>query len=377
VEDRVNRLIQSDQHLDQIEAALDQRIKKNRKDKHSQKLLGDLLFRTNDLDRAFEAYKTVDELHGTGGRYILRFIQTCLTQGLFDQAIESSNYLLSLQTPMDVAAVAQLYIARSYEGQEKFDDAISTYEGIKNTYESFFPHETAFSRFQIGEINLFQFKKPDDAFPRYLNVVLHHEDSNLYPLALVRLGDCMMVKGDLDSARALLTGALKKPKSDLVREEIDPKGFYVNNSLERIIVMGENQELDRPLLSIFANALLEKLQGRSESALSGLDQLISAKSEKLSDLAQLEIGKIYRDEEKFSESLKAFEKLLQEYPQSLFRAQAQKLIGDVYNYDLEEREKAIEAYQKLLKEYDRSVYVDETRDKLRELQAETAPPSSG
>ncbi|UCB52801.1 MAG: tetratricopeptide repeat protein, partial [Candidatus Zixiibacteriota bacterium] len=124
-------------------------------------------------------------------------------------------------------------------------------------------------------------------------------------------------------------------------------------------------------------ALLEKLQGDDESAISTFDKIISAKSEKLSHLAQLEKGRIYREEKKYSESIKAFEKLLNEYPESYFCAQAQKLIGDVYYYDLNDRAKAIAAYQKLLKDYERSVYVDETRDKLRELQAEVSPTSSG
>ena len=94
-------------------------------------------------------------------------------------------------------------------------------------------------------------------------------------------------------------------------------------------------------------------------------------------LAQLEKGRIYREEKKFSESIKAFEQLLKEYPESYFCAQAQKLIGDVYNHNLNDKVKAVEAYQKFLKDYERSVYVDETRDKLRELQVEVSPGSSG
>ncbi|MGB2988571.1 MAG: tetratricopeptide repeat protein, partial [Candidatus Zixiibacteriota bacterium] len=225
-----------------------------------------------------------------------------------------------------------------------------------------------------------------------------------FPAALVRRGDCKMAKGELDSARFYFKMALRDHRVEPKLEEINfklteigffqgnfeeaqegysriiadfPKGFYVNNSLERIIVIGENQELDRPLLAIFAKALLEKLQGKDESAISKLDRVISAKSEKLSHLAQLEKGRIYREEKKFSESIKAFEELLKEYPESYFCAQAQKLIGDVYYYDLNDKAKAVEAYQKFLKDYERSVYVDETRDKLRELQAEVSPGSSG
>jgi tetratricopeptide (TPR) repeat protein len=236
------------------------------------------------------------------------------------------------------------------------------------------------------------------------NVLFNYQDSDWYPEALVRLGDCMMVKGDLDSARILFSKALKDPKADPKEEEIKfklieiefhqgnfeealeeynrliaefPKGLYVNNSLERIIVISENQEMDRYLLSVFARALLDNLQGKADSAIFRLDNIISAKSEKLSDLAYLEKAKIYKAEKIFSLSLKALNELLDKYPKSFFCAQAQKLIGDVYNYHLNDKTKAIQAYQKLLKDYDRSVYVDEVRDKLRELKAEESPTSSG
>lgn len=404
VEDRINRLIQTDEHLDQIELALNQRIRKDKRDRYSHKLIGDLLFRRNDLDGAFESYKTVDEISKANGRYILRFVQMCLNQNLYDQAVKSSQYILSVQSPAEVAVAAELYIARSYEGQEKFADATAAYQGIIDKYRAHFTQEIAYSYFKIGEINLFQFRKPDDAFPRYQYVVSRFQGSRLYPAALVRRGDCMMAKGNLDSARTLLTKAaadhLAEPKMEEILfklTEIDffqgnfesalqgynrviadfPKGFYVNNSLERIILIGEHQDLDRPLLVSFADALLEKTQGNTESALSKLDQLISAKSAKLSDLAQMEKAKIYRDEKEYSRSLKSLEKLLEEYPESFLCPQAQMMIGDLYNYHLDEKTKAIEAYQKLLKDYERSVYVDEVRDRLRELKADVSPSSSG
>ena len=404
VEDRINRLIQTDENLDEIELALSQRIEKNPQDKYSQKLFGDLLFRRRNLSDAFEVYKTVDKLFGTNGRFILKFIKMCHNKEYFDQAVQASLYLLSARPPRQLGVSAKLYIARSYEGLEKFTDAIGTYQEIISNYQKLFPHEIALSYFRIGEINLFYLLEPDEAFSYFQNVVFNYQDSDQYPDALVRLGDCKMVKGVLDSARTLFLNALKDPKAESKEEEIGfklieiefysgnfeealegynqvvvnfPKGLYVNNSLERILVISENQELDRYLLSVFAGAMLDKLQAKAESALSKLDKIISAKSEKLSDLAQLEKAKIYKEEKKFSLSLKALNELLERYPESFFCPQAQKLIGDVYHYHLNDKTKAIQAYQKLLKDYDRSVYVDEVRDKLRELKAEESPTSSG
>jgi tetratricopeptide (TPR) repeat protein len=407
VEDRINRLIQSGENLEQIQLALSERIQKHPQDGYYQKLYGDLLFRRKDLSGAFETYKKVDALFKAKGRFILTFIQMCYNQKYFDQTIQASQYFLSTTPPKELTLSAKLFIARSYEGMESFADASAVYQEIINNYSNLNPVETKLLRqeislcyFQIGEINLFKFKKPDEALVLFQKVVSNYRDSDWYPDALVRLSDCMMAKGDLDSAQTLLKIASEDPRAESKEEEIEfklteieffrgnfeealagynqviadfPKGLFVNNSLERIIVIGENQELDRYLLSVFAGAMRDKLQGKSDSAIFGLDKIISAKSEKLTDLAFLEKGKIYKEEKKFSDALEAFQKLLEKYPQSFYCDQAQKSIGDVYNYGLRDKTKAIEAYQKLLKDYGRSVYADEVRDKLRELKAGGSP----
>jgi len=411
VEERINNLIRTEENLDGIQLALSERIKKKPQDKYYQKLYGDLLFRRKDFNGAFETYKKVDALFGTKGRFIFTYIQMCYNQKYFDQAIQSCQYILSTNPSEEQVLSAKLYIARSYEGQEKLTDAVRVYQEIIDQYSSLssekarlFRQEIALCHFSIGEIKLFGFKKPEEAFTSFQKVISSYPEADCYADALVRLSDCLMVKGDLDGARTLLETASRERRAESKEEEIKfklteieffqgnfedalagynrviadfPKGLYVNNSLERIIVIGENQELDRYLLSVYAQAMLDQIQGKYDSAIIKLDKIISAKSEKLADLAQLEKGKGFIEEKKFSQALEAFQKLLEKYPQSLYCDQAQKLIGDVYNYHLKDKIKAMEIYEKFLKDYGRSVWVDEVRDKLQQLKAETSAKSSG
>jgi len=412
VESRINNLVQTQENLDGIQAALNERIKKKPHDKYYQKLSGDLLFRRKDLIGAFETYKKVDDLFDGKGKYILNFASMCYNQKYYENAIQASQHLMSIKPSPGFVLSARLLIARSDEGLEKFTAAVAVYQEIIDQHAAdaqsgnanpaeakLFRQETAFCYFQIGEINLFQFRKSNEAFGYYQKVVSGFRDADMFPPALVRLSDCLMIRGDLDSARTLLENSSKDSRAESKREEIEfklseieffegnfedaqtgytqliaefPKGLYVNNSLERILVIGDNQELDRTFLSTFASAMLEKLQGKYDSALMKLDQLINAKSEKLSDLAQLEKGKIYQQEKKYTLSVDACEKLLEKYPKSLYRDQAQKLIGDVYNYGLKNKASAIQAYEKFLKEFDRSMHADEVRDKLKELKTDSS-----
>jgi tetratricopeptide (TPR) repeat protein len=398
IEDRINRLIQTEENLDGIQLALEERIRKNPQDKYSHKLYGDLLFKRGNLELAFETYKTVDSLFRGKGKFILSFAQKCQAKKFFDQAIKASQFLLSKSPPKELVVQARLSIANSYEGWERYEDAISIYQKTIDECQKespfMFAPEMAQSYCQIGEILLFHLRKPDEAFLSYQKVISNYPESDRFAHALVRRGDCLMIKGNLDSAALLFENALNDPKAKSKEEEIKfklteikfyrgdfeealegynrqisdfPKGLYVNNSLERIVIISENQSLDRYLLSVFAQALWEKLQGQLDSAILKLEKIISAKSANLSDKAQFEKAKIYREEKKFSSSLDAFRELIEKYPQSFYCANAQKLIGDIYSYDLTDQPKAIQAYEKVLKDYDRSLFVDEVREKLKEL----------
>lgn len=398
VEDRINRLIQTEENLDGIQLALEDRIRNNPQDKYSHKLYGDLLFRRGNLEVAFETYKTVDSLFRGKGRFILSFAQKCQTNRFFNQAIKACQFLLSGSPSKELVVPARFSIAHSYEGLERYEDAISTYQETIDECQKEagfrFASEVAQSYYQIGEIQLFHLKKPDGAFLSYQQVISNYPKSDRFADALVRRGDCLMIKGNLDSAALLFENALNDPKASSKEEEIRfklteidfyqgdfekalegynrevsdfPKGLYVNNSLERIVIISENQSLDRYLLSVFAQALLEELQGQLDSATLKLEKIISAKSATLSDKAQFEKAEIYRKEKKFSSSLDALRELIEKYPQSFYCAKAQKLIGDIFCYDLEDKPKAIQAYEKVLKDYGRSLFVDEVREKLKEL----------
>ncbi|KPL01873.1 MAG: hypothetical protein AMJ73_09635 [candidate division Zixibacteria bacterium SM1_73] len=394
IEDRVNRLIQTEENLDGIQLALEERIKNNPQDRYSHKLYGDLLFRRGNLESAFDTYKSVDSLFGGEGKFILSFASKCQTNTFFEQAIEACQFILSKSPSKELEVQARLCIAGSYEGLERYEDAISTYQKIIEESPLGFASEVAQSFYQIGEIKLFHQKEPEEAFPSYQQVILNYPKSNRFADALVGLGDCLTIEGNLDSAALLFENALRNPKAESKEEEIKfklteiefyqgnfeealegyerqvsdfPKGFYVNNSLERIVIISENQSLDRYLLSVFAEAVLEELQGKFDSAILKLEKIISAKSATLSDKAQFEKAKIYREKKKFSSALDSFRELIEKYPQSFYCAKAEKVIGDIYWYDLEDKPKAIQAYQKVLKDYPRSLFVDEVRERLKEL----------
>ncbi|NIN64602.1 MAG: hypothetical protein GTO63_07835, partial [Anaerolineae bacterium] len=71
-----------------------------------------------------------DELSDARGKQILTFIRMCHTSGYYEQAAKASQYLVSAQPSREVVVLAKVYVAYSQEGQEKYEDAIQTYQSI-------------------------------------------------------------------------------------------------------------------------------------------------------------------------------------------------------------------------------------------------------
>jgi outer membrane protein assembly factor BamD (BamD/ComL family) len=65
-----------------------------------------------------------------------------------------------------------------------------------------------------------------------------------------------------------------------------------------------------------------------------------------------------------------YEKLKNDFPESIMSDKSQMKIAAVYQLGLKENDKAIATYQKLLEQFPNSIYVSEARRRIRELRGE-------
>lgn len=100
----------------------------------------------------------------------------------------------------------------------------------------------------------------------------------------------------------------------------------------------------------------------------------------LEDIAELyrEMGRVFSEARYFDESIKAYQFLMEQYPNASMSREALLNIGDIYLVDLDKPEEARQAIQKFLEKYPRSDKVSEAKGKLevisRTLEAKRAPP---
>jgi len=124
------------------------------------------------------------------------------------------------------------------------------------------------------------------------------------------------------------------------------------------------------VLKEYAAADLFVFMRKNTEAENTLEDLFnSLEDHDLKDDILFKLATIKRELLKFDESIGTFEKLISDYPGSIYIERAHFETGKVYESDLKNTGRAIEIYKAFLIAYPESIYLDEVRKKLRKLQS--------
>ncbi len=143
-----------------------------------------------------------------------------------------------------------------------------------------------------------------------------------------------------------------------------------NDAMELSLLIGNNLNLDTTAvpLTMFAKADLLFFQNKNEQAMVVLDGLAemypynSLVDDILFRKAKIEIG-----QNNYLLAAQHLEKITTDFSYDLLGDDASFLLADLYNYNLNEKEKAKELYKSILLRYPGSVFIEESREKYREL----------
>ena len=78
-------------------------------------------------------------------------------------------------------------------------------------------------------------------------------------------------------------------------------------------------------------------------------------------------AKIETDRNNFSAAAEYLQQITEDFSYGLLGDDALFMLAQLYNYNLDEKEKAKELYRKMLTRYPGSVFVEESRERFREL----------
>jgi tetratricopeptide (TPR) repeat protein len=385
-------------------------------------LLAWLYMEGKNYDKAYTIYKSLDEKSKAGGREIFNFAERAFRDKAYHSAAKAYSDIISNYKNFPNIPAAKYSYARTIEeaateqdtlklfGELKpfklatqlaeintsYNDAIDAYNKVIN--ESPNTEFAGRSLLRIAYIQFHNFFDLEKSLEVLAKVESNYKSNIQISIeATLMTGNVLIARGDLDKAAGkfkwLVDNRSSSPdirdKANFELAEIDfynsnftdalnrlqaltknPTSEIANDALSLQILIKEN-EAEKNVLQLFSKASLLKRQRQFDKAIESLQGLAKSypKSELTSD-ALVDIGDIYSTVNKFTDAVVSYEKLINDFPESINLDKSQIKIAQVFQFGLKDNNKATAAYQKLLEKFPGSVYVNEARRRIRELRGE-------
>lgn len=177
---------------------------------------------------------------------------------------------------------------------------------------------------------------------------------------LFRLAELSYFEGRFDSAGAMLRRIGSTLRSD-----------EANDALQLLYFIEENKPSGDALLE-FARAELLVRQRKYSEALTRFQTLtVRTPSVSLVDDAVMRIAELHLLLNHPEDALAVFRRVVVDMPGSVLRDRAQMRIGEVYENRLRDKTKALEAYEKVLEQFPTSLFTEEARKRIRTLRGDS------
>ena len=359
----------------------------------------------------------LDKILNVSGKEILTFADKVFSERMYENSAEGYEYVKTNFPDIKEITAACFGLAYSYENagspsedenignyiflkdalnyQEKNQyllKAVSEYGEIINKYP-----DTIWalkSYYRIGEIKLNLTFDLDGAVECFTNIVNLSKDSLILREAALKIGDCMLAKGNLKLSenkydeiidtgkidelyyRALykksfinyLNGDFSKAEeiaNDIIMKQ-PPHSKIYNDILELLMFIEENKKDDENALHEYAEALALIEQRKYSEAVGLMEQIKDVyTNHQISDDALFMIGKLQGLMGDYVKGLDAFKELITKYPSSLLSDETQLRIGELYEVGIGDIAFAEKEYEILLVNYPNSIYIDEARKRIR------------
>jgi TolA-binding protein len=328
-------------------------------------------------------------LEQNNGQALLRYIRQCDDHKAWSQVVLMSQYVLRLYP--DGPTVPEVMFKYS-EGLVEIDqplEAIAVLNGMVSSFPNNIKAADAYSR--IGSIYYDDLNDPVKALASFESTLKLPSRGTEYLSARKGIPYCYLRLGRLDEASEEFEGLRKLKLNEDISEEVDynlaliklyekqydsaevalrklmvdhPRGFYVNDALQLILLVGEVKE-SKDLLYDYSNALYFEQRLMYDSARVRLKQLSDGENRTAADIALFRLSELEFRYHDTTAALAAVDRLIADFPDSYYRPHGIKARADVLVLDVETREEAVALYTQLLQDYPNYPFISEVRKRLR------------
>lgn len=416
VRGRLGRFIEQEEALQAALTVTERVVRKEPLNRAIREILAWLYMEAGDYQRALDTNRAIDRLEKENGRVLYTFAAAAADASAFEIALEAYNDILKLYPDSPIAAEAMLGVGIMHEewaqkiGERPRDEqsqgsTATHYEQAIATYRAFIekypgsPYYPEVLR-RIGNLQRDVFFELGEAEKTLQQVVTQYASSRqTSDEAEFDLGRIALLRNNLDEARLIFSRLADRLRTgelaERARFELALIHFYqgefdaartlagvldqntstdvANDAIELKILLFENRgpdSLDTPLRQFARSHLLER-QRKYKEAKEILDHLLAQYTgHALADDVRYLRADILRKIGRPSDAYQAFAEIPLMHPESFLADKSLFMMGQVLEYDLDEKDKAIEAYARLLAEYPGSLLAPEARARIRSLRGD-------
>ena len=384
-------------------------------------LLGWLYLEGKDYSSALEVYHKLDDITKAHGGQLYAFAERAFNAQAYD--IAAKGYQEAINAPLSAARLP--YAKYGYanalkemsdrgdtlqsiapegdvpvtEAQPQYAGAIAYFREIIKEYPR--TEFSAKSYYQIGTIQFERFFDLDGALASFDHVEKDFPGQNIvhYDVAL-KIGEVLTAKGDTALAATKYVFVIDAPNTTpdqhdeasyrLARLEyyqgkfqdavkrlgdlaLNLKADYANDALQLLSFLQENNATGENALADFAKADFLATQRRNTEAIPLFLHVIEKYPQALLvDDALMKVAGLEEQARLFDDAIKSYERLLTQFNESSIALdKARFRIGEIYQFNLNDKPKAIREYEKLLADFPQSILATSARKRIRTLRGDS------
>lgn len=406
--------------LESLEKILYERVQKNPDVEAYADLLIWVTMQQKNFNASFIQARAYDRRYKKMGEKSIEVAKVAVDNEDFDSAIKSYQYVIKEYQGGPYFLQAQLGLMRTREARVRsmFPVSKDSVQNLITDYKKFiseYPDNTNSLEAKRSEAILYAtyLNEVDKAIALLNELIANPKTSlQLKSKAKLDLGDIYLLKGEPWESTLLYSQVEKalqespvgyeaklknaklsyyKGNFQLAQEHLDilkeaTTREIANDAMELSMRIKENIAFDSTGEALKAYAVIELLlyQNKTQQALESIQSLKAGTSPKgdstttrlsfsnhtiLDDVYWLEAN-IRMQRGEFNESITLLQRILDEFPEDILVDDAYFLQGEIYERQLQNKEKAMEIYREFLNKFPGSVFAAEARKRFRTLRGD-------
>ncbi|WP_235689744.1 tetratricopeptide repeat protein [Fulvivirga lutea] len=407
VKNTLQTLLNKPDELQSLERLLYDKIQQNPQSEVYSELLIWVNLQQKNFYGAFLQARAIDKRLRSEGSRTLNIGMIALNNNDYNNAIKIFSYLIQNYPGSNNYLLAKMYLIRSYEQRVRNTYPIDEREirNLVNDYNEFIK-ELGVSRNTLEALrnkallHAFYLDEKDSAIAILEKIVeTPRANPEIKSKSKLDLGDIYLLKGESWESSLLYSQVEKSNKEDdlgyiaklknaklsyykgnfkLAEEHLDilkeaTTREIANDAMALSLLIKDNTVLDTSDVALqeYANIELLLFQHKTEQAKLKIDSMLTNfPNHSLTDELLWLKADLLKKEGKFTESISLLDRIVEQYGSDILSDDAYFSIADIYDRQLNEKERAMEYYRNFLTKYPGSVFIAEARKRFRELRGD-------